>query len=78
MFGISISFKPWGFHEPNNDHPVYSPFYYFNINGIYKFRLSELITHSHYWDMAEHEIQKPNFIGLEANLKNRERRKDAL
>jgi len=27
VFGISISFKPWGFHEPkNDDHPVYSPF----------------------------------------------------
>ena len=24
---LSISFKPWGFHEPkNDDHPVYSPF----------------------------------------------------
>ena len=37
-----------------------------------------ITDNSHYLDMAKLETQKPNFIGLEANLKNRERRSNAL
>jgi hypothetical protein len=29
------------YHVGLNDHPVYSPFYMYNINGIYKFWSSE-------------------------------------
>jgi hypothetical protein len=47
--------------SPNSDHPVCSPFYLFDIDDIYKFWLSELITHINYPDIAKLETQKAKF-----------------
>ena len=60
--------------SPNSDHPVYSPITMFDINSIYKFWSSELINHINYLDAISLRLKKPNFIGLQANLRNRERR----
>ncbi len=67
VFGISISFQADGVStSPDNDQPGLLSICIYNNNGIYKFWLSELITHIDYLNMAKLEDIATRDVAFEA------------